>query len=404
MRIWRIVGFVLLGAVSALPCAIGFRRTPWHKKPGSESGLFAFEQNGRVGFIDRTGKIVIPPKINARILDVGDFSNGLARVEHQGYIDESGRFVIKNKLAWEDFDDGVARIPEQSPSPHSEGRAALLDPTGRIIGRIPMLRTGRFSENLAAFTTEGRHGGQEPGSFAGRYFPGPQGFRDKQGNVVIEPKFADVGPFRNGLARAALDGACHRATASNGQQGTPTTGYANGCFGAPPDAVSSCKVGFLNKEGQFAIQPRFESAQDFQEQLAAVRIGGQWGFIDSSGAVVIQPQFEQVDSFREGLAGVKVDGKWGFIDASGKITIQPSFKEIEPFSDSMALIYQQAGASYIDRSGRIQIRGPFRQATSFVNGLAAVLVGEGHVAYIDYSGKTVFEYSPRRIRGVFFYE
>ena len=33
------------------------------QQPGSQSELFAFERNGRVGFIDSKGKIVITPTI-----------------------------------------------------------------------------------------------------------------------------------------------------------------------------------------------------------------------------------------------------------------------------------------------------------------------------------------------------
>jgi hypothetical protein len=48
-----------------------------------------------------------------------------------------------------------------------------------------------------------------------------------------------------------------------------------------------------------------------------------------------------------------------------------------------------------DRSGRTKIAGPFREATPFVHGLAAVLLTDKHVAYIDRTGKTVFDYFRR---------
>ena len=35
--------------------------------------------------------MVIEPSIEARIEDVGDFSEGLARVDGQGFVDEAGR-------------------------------------------------------------------------------------------------------------------------------------------------------------------------------------------------------------------------------------------------------------------------------------------------------------------------
>jgi hypothetical protein len=52
---------------------------------------------------------------------VGDFSNGLARVDHQGYVDETGRFAIKQDFWWEyDFSDGLAQVlvDDQSQNSH----------------------------------------------------------------------------------------------------------------------------------------------------------------------------------------------------------------------------------------------------------------------------------------------
>jgi hypothetical protein len=75
--------------------------------------------------------------------------------------------------------------------------------------------------------------------------------------------------------------------------------------------------------------------------------------------------------------------------------IPPRFEGVEAFSDSLAIVYVRRRSSYIDRSGRTKIAGPFREATPFVHGLAAVLLNDKHVAYIDHTGKTVFDYFRR---------
>lgn len=388
----------MLLALAAQPCEVSAVRKLWSKKPGSESRLFAFERNGRVGFIDPRGKVVVDPAIVAPIEDLGDFSNGLARVDHQGYIDEAGRFVIKQKFWWEyDFSDGLAQVLVEDQSQKYGQTGLVIDPTGRTVAKVPAFHTREFSGGLAAYEAEGKPGIRrfEPGNFVYRDYPGLKGFVDRTGNIVIKPEFAEVGPFVDGLARTVLDGYCHVATWDGGRQGTPTTGYPSDCGGAPADAVSPCKVGFINPDGGFAIQPRFEAAQDFQEKLAAIRLDGLWGFIDTNGTSVIAPRFEQVQSFREGLAAVKIDGKWGFIDRAGLLTIPPRFEGVEAFSDSLAIAYVRGRPSYIDRSGRTKIAGPFREATPFVHGLAAVLLNDKHVAYIDHTGKTVFDYYRR---------
>src|SRR6266568_2250420 len=103
MKIVRPAMALLLLVLTARPCSMSFPRRIWAKKPGSASKLFAFEKNGKVGFIDPTGKVVIPPTIASSIDHVGDFSNGLVLVGELGYFNESGKRVITG--AFTDFSD-----------------------------------------------------------------------------------------------------------------------------------------------------------------------------------------------------------------------------------------------------------------------------------------------------------
>lgn len=60
---------------------------------GAKNGLAGAETNGKWGFIDATGKFVIPPQFEL----ASWFSEGLAAVRLNGkwgFIDASGRFVI----------------------------------------------------------------------------------------------------------------------------------------------------------------------------------------------------------------------------------------------------------------------------------------------------------------------
>jgi len=392
----RIAAGLLLIALAIQPCSVSYPRKLRSKLAHSTSKLFAFERNGRVGFIDPTGRVVIPPEIQAPIEDVGDFSNGFARVGTQGFIDETGKWAFKGNYRWlEDFSGGFARASIDDPDREYWQLDLILDRNGSIVARVPRLRLRSFSEGLVAFESEGKPAirNWQPGHFDYRDFPGLQGFLDSTGNVAIPATFADVGPFVDGLARAALDGYCHLVTWDNGKEGSPTSGYPTSCGGAPDDAVTICKVGFIYRNGAFAIPPEFESGQDFQEGLAAVRIGGRWGFIDRDGKFAVAPRFQQTQSFSEGLAAVKIGRKWGFIDRSGALEIEAQFDSVEPFSDSLALVSSDKRQFFIDRSGRVAIQGPFREATPFVQGLASILLDEKHVAYINKSGKTVFEYS-----------
>ena len=65
-------------------------------------------------------------------------------------------------------------------------------------------------------------------------------------------------------------------------------------------------------------EPHFDDTASFSEGLTQVKINGKWGYIDKTGEYVVQPQFSRADSFYRGLALVISDGTKAYIDKTGK--------------------------------------------------------------------------------------
>ena len=301
----RLALLSLLIALAAKPCSMAQVRQLWAKVPHAETDLFAFEQNGKVGFINSQGKVVVSPSIVARIEKVGDFEGGRASVEGLGFIDTRGNSIPP------------AQDLDQRLAPFHEGLSPF-----QISGKPSVRRLKPF--DLVYLD-----------------FPGLFGFIDQTSRLVIEPRFAEAGPFNGGLARVALDGFCQLSTPENHWQGNPTTGYPNRCAGAPEDALSTCNVGFID---------------------------------------------------RAGLAAVKIAGKWGYVDGARTLVIEPEYSDAQPFSNSLALVNGTSKPVYIGRTGKVKLAGPFFEATPFSHGLAAVLLSKRRVAYIDTEGRRIFEY------------
>ena len=91
--------------------------------------LRPIEENGKWGFADESGKVMIPYKWGY----ADDFSEGLALVEDdngkRGYIDKTGKVEIpcKWKRAW-DFFHGLARVMDDN------GKWWKIDKTGKVVG------------------------------------------------------------------------------------------------------------------------------------------------------------------------------------------------------------------------------------------------------------------------------
>nr|WP_315140898.1 WG repeat-containing protein [uncultured Flavobacterium sp.] len=85
------------------------------------------------------------------------------------------------------------------------------------------------------------------------------------------------------------------------------------------------KIGFVDLNGNWVIDPKFDKAKAFNKNLAPVLVGNKWGYIDMKGNLVIDPVYNDAEVFSaDGLAPVK-DKNWGFINTTGKLVIPTQY-------------------------------------------------------------------------------
>src|ERR1051325_8349680 len=81
------------------------------------------------------------------------------------------------------------------------------------------------------------------------------------------------------------------------------------------------KYGFIDKTGKVVINPQFDFAQNFSEDMAVVKVGGNSCFIDKSGKTLfISALFITYAGkiMAQDLFPIEDKGKYGFIDKTGK--------------------------------------------------------------------------------------
>lgn len=162
---------------------------------------------------------------------------------------------------------------------------------------------------------------------------------------------------------------------------------------------TSFKVGYINHQGNVAVDPVFDEGTRFYEGLASVKSRNRWGVIDTSGEFVIQPGLSGRCRFHEGLACISVKGTWGIIDRTGKFVLQPKYAHLESFREGRAVFRvgefqhrERWRYGYLDASGFEVIPAVYHNAYGFSECLAAAKVGNLW-GYIDPSG--VFKITPR---------
>lgn len=141
------------------------------------------------GFIDQTGKIVIPIKHEAQDRQHGggglyqNFGDGLFAIYHEGYygyMDKQQKLVIpyKHDEAGE-FSDGMAVVGKND-------LYGAINKAGKLVVPIKYARLGSFSEGRAAFSL-GNNGEKT-------------GYIDTKGKVLLPPKWNAGEKFSEGLA------------------------------------------------------------------------------------------------------------------------------------------------------------------------------------------------------------
>lgn len=89
----------------------------------------------------------------------------------------------------------------------------------------------------------------------------------------------------------------------------------------------------INTKGKKKGKLSFDDTKAFTEEgYAAVCRGGKWGFVDTDGELALDYAYEDAESFSNGLAAVCIDGKWGYIDTEGNMIITPRFSAATHFS------------------------------------------------------------------------
>lgn len=344
-----------------------------YDKPRAEAvadePLFQIEDRGLGGFIDKSGRIVIPPCFDI----AAEFSEGLASFERDqmwGYLDRSGKVVIEPRFLWaEEFSEGLARV-QIAGSRLGPGAAwGFIDRTGAIV------IDGRQINNPGLQGMDGVYG-RDRAFRQGRALieiDGKKGFIDKSGRMAIPPRYTYAYPFSEGLAAVTMS--------PTGDDGW----------------------GHIDVSGQWVVQPRFGWASSFSDGLAPVNRVRDCGYVDRTGAVVVKPPLSANETdcaavwgqFADGLARWKFGKKYGFIDQTGKTIISPKFDLTFGFSEGLAAVLIRGKWSYIDTEGRTVIQPmSLRRAEAFRHGLASVSMTDGRSGYIDRAGKFVWISTP----------
>ena len=326
----------------------------WEKAYPFSSGRARFCEDGKCGFIDKAGSVVIEPRFSERERQIEDFDgDGYARFYVGGYFEDPAR------------------------------RVGVIDRDGNIVIEPKFYAMGEFSEGVAPAVLDGP--------------------------CWQEGHFMDTGPSINAFGSAAENlmredvdrlGIKHCRWSLVNPSGQPVSDREYLAIEPFSEGLAAARAGdywgFIDRTGQYQVQP--------SSHMAGPYSGDALGASMMSFAFVAGP-------FSEGLAAFySSDSGWLYIGPEGRgvVTLQEAQSRFRPwpFRNGLARTFVQRNEGeeddliyYVDRSGNPVFGEGFVGATDFCHGVAQVSRkpsrGLFSESIINTSGKKIFSWKWR---------
>ena len=103
-------------------------------------------------------------------------------------------------------------------------------------------------------------------------------------------------------------------------------------------------------EVTWGIEPQYENAEAFTEQIAAVMIDGKYGAINENGEIVLPAIYDSMKYRAFGVIPASLNGEWYFLGPDSSRVFGP-FEDAESYSFGYAAVKKDGKWGFIDKNG-----------------------------------------------------
>jgi len=114
--------------------------------------------------------------------------------------------------------------------------------------------------------------------------------------------------------------------------------------------LTLCACFLVNAQTDWKL--RYDEVDDFNEDLAIVKLNGKYGFVDRVGRAVIPLKYDFAFPFSDGFASVEVNSKCGYIDKTGREVIPLKYDFVSPFHNGLTIAELNGRYGFIDMTGK----------------------------------------------------
>jgi hypothetical protein len=235
----------------------------------------------------------------------------------------------------------------------------------------------------------------QPNGLAGVKIKGEYGLINQYGQFIVHPQYSHINPFSESRA-IVMDDKGFKVINERGKVLTSKaysyiSNYQNGralFSGTAEDG--RYLYGYLNRQGKEVIPLKYESATDFIEGKAVVRVAeGKYELIDPIGKTLQSYNKANVGTLSEGLLAFQLEtgGKFGFMNENGDVVIEPTFEGAQPFKDGRAVVNTDETFfryGLIDQEGKYVIEPTYNDIS--ILGEKRVALGKAFDESIPFAG------------------
>lgn len=112
------------------------------------------------------------------------------------------------------------------------------------------------------------------------------------------------------------------------------------------------KAGFVNSDGEWMIEAKFEDTGRFSEQRAPYKSSGSWGLIDTGGRVITEAKWDEIRDFTAGTAIVKAGTQLFIIKTDGQAVTESGFDQICRLKEGFFIVEKEGKRGLLSSLGK----------------------------------------------------
>lgn len=274
---------------------------------GFRNGMAIVTENGKAGFIDNTGKLVVPCIYEQLYsFDIETFKGELTAAKKDGrwgFIDKKGKVVIPFEYEDQVYISVGHTICDDKRRVKKNGKWGIINMNGQMEIPCKYDSIGSFNYGLA------------PAKIGYKYV-----YINMQGKIVLAGDYDKAEAFENGVAKVTKRDSTYMINIKGEKVNVNQIEFHDGLCVVAKFVKEEARIyyGYADEELELVIPYDFDEAYDFENGMALVKLGGKWGYIDTNGNWVIYREFDEKFRFSaEGVAKVLQNGKWGLLTKEG---------------------------------------------------------------------------------------